>query len=355
MTGGEWQGTRVLVTGHTGFKGSWLCSWLLALGADVAGFSIGAPEPRSMFETIGIADSLALDGRGDVRSLGNLAAALDDARPEVVFHLAAQPLVRASYDAPVETFEINALGTLNLLEAVRRSESVRAVVVVTTDKCYANREWVWGYREHEALGGEDPYSASKACAELVVGAYRSSFFGGAASARIASARAGNVIGGGDYSRDRLLPDAIAALREGRPLDVRNPDAVRPWQHVLAPLHGYIVLAESLLRGDDVATAWNFGPAAEDALPVRSVVDLLMAHAGPEAPGWRTTPADDGKHEAGLLRLDSSLAASQLQWHPAWDAREGVRRTLDWYRAEDEGEDMLAFTRNQIRDYEEAAG
>jgi CDP-glucose 4,6-dehydratase len=322
-----WRDRPVLVTGHTGFKGGWLATWLLALGARVTGYALAPDTTPSYFAGCGLAGRLH-SRLGDVTDGAALEAALAVARPSVVFHLAAQALVRRSYRAPVETFATNVLGTARLLEAVRRTPSVEAVVVVTSDKCYDNHERPEGYREDEPLGGHDPYSASKAAAELVTAAYRRSFF--AAGARIATARAGNVIGGGDWAEDRLVPDVMRALAGGQTVRVRNPSAVRPWQHVLEPLGGYLMLAERLSESDHVATAFNFGPRDEDAVPVAALVELVLGHWGDGR--WEAVAETDAPHEAGLLRLDCRRAHERLGWRPALTLKEAAELTVTWYRA-----------------------
>ncbi|HEY2996140.1 MAG TPA: CDP-glucose 4,6-dehydratase [Methylomirabilota bacterium] len=322
-----WRDRPVLVTGHTGFKGGWLATWLLALGARVTGYALAPDTTPSYFAGCGLAGRLH-SRLGDVTDGAALEAALAVARPSVVFHLAAQALVRRSYRAPVETFATNVLGTARLLEAVRRTPSVEAVVVVTSDKCYDNHERPEGYREDEPLGGHDPYSASKAAAELVTAAYRRSFF--AAGARIATARAGNVIGGGDWAEDRLVPDVMRALGGGQTVRVRNPSAVRPWQHVLEPLGGYLMLAERLVESDRFATAFNFGPRDEDAVPVAALVELVLGHWGDGR--WEAVAETDAPHEAGLLRLDCRRAHERLGWRPALTLKEAAELTVTWYRA-----------------------
>ena len=343
MTADFWRGRRVFLTGHTGFKGSWLALWLQQAGAQVHGYSIDVPRP-GLFDIAGVATGMASHTLADVRDAAALQRALAQAQPEIVFHLAAQSLVRRSYAEPVDTYAVNVMGTVNLLEAVRGCESVRAVVNVTTDKCYENREWAWGYRENEALGGRDPYSSSKACSELVTAAYRDSFLA-ARGVAVATARAGNVIGGGDFAADRLLPDFFRAQAEGRALAVRHPDAVRPWQHVLEPLAGYLLLAQRLVEsGSDQAGAFNFGPADSDAKSVRWILDRLVALA----PGtrWEIDPGPR-VHEAHHLKLDSSKAQSQLGWAPVWDLAAALFRTVEWQRACDAGGDVRALCLAQI--------
>ena len=346
-----WTGREVFVTGHTGFKGSWLALWLHALGARVSGYALAPPTAPSLFAQARVADGLA-STLADVRDLPRLVAAMAAAAPEVVFHLAAQSLVRASYADPVETYATNVMGTVHVLEAARRVPSVRAVVIVTTDKCYENREWEWGYREVDRLGGRDPYSNSKACAELVTDAYRQSFFGDARVA-VASARAGNVIGGGDWAVDRVVPDAMRAFAAGAPLAIRNPRSVRPWQHVLEPLAGYLALAEHLLRdGAAAAEAWNFGPPDELVLPVGTLADKLV-HAWGGGAAWQGPPpeAAAGPHEATLLRLDASKARRRLAWRARLSIDESVAWIVEWHQAVARGGDARALTLAQIARYE----
>jgi len=343
-----WQGKRVLVTGHTGFKGSWLSLWLHRSGAEVHGYALPPPTSTNLFSVARVAGVLKSHATADVRDADAVRQALREADPEIVFHLAAQPLVRQSYHEPAETYATNVMGTVNLLEAVRSSTNVRAVVNVTTDKCYDNREWFWGYREGEALGGSDPYASSKACAEIVTAAYRASFLAQAGVA-IATARAGNVIGGGDWADDRLVPDFFRAARAGRPLEVRYAGATRPWQHVLEPLSGYLLLAENLASGDpQFASAWNFGPTDEDAVPVRQLLDRLVSKV--EGTQWRETGASV-LHEAGYLKLDSSKARSLLGWRPRWALDEALDKTVAWDAAWRSGSDMQDVCLSQIEVYE----
>jgi CDP-glucose 4,6-dehydratase len=349
----QWRGRRALVTGHTGFKGSWLCLMLERLGAEVAGYALPPPTDPSLFEDGRVAATLRASTLADVRDAARVAECLRAFRPEVVFHLAAQPLVRASYADPLGTYSTNVTGTANVLEACRGLEGLRAVVVVTTDKCYLNREWAWGYREDDPLGGHDPYSSSKAAAELVTAAYRQSFFGAADYARhgcaVASARSGNVIGGGDWSADRLVPDAIRAFAAGRALRIRYPDATRPWQHVLDPLTGYLMLAQSLMAGGMAfAEPWNFGPGEDDARPVREIVGRLQ-EAWPGAARWEPDPGRH-PHEAGQLRLDCSKARARLGWRPRLPLDLAIRWTADWYRQWAGRGDLAGLTRRQIDDY-----
>jgi CDP-glucose 4,6-dehydratase len=344
-----WRDRSVFVTGHTGFKGGWLATWLGALGARVVGYGLAPDTTPSYFEQCGLAGRL-VSHVADVTDGGALAGALSAAGPSVVFHLAAQSLVRRSYAAPLQTFATNVLGTAHLLEAVRRTPSVEAVVVVTSDKCYDNRERPQGYREDEPLGGADPYSASKAAAELVTAAYRRAFFAG--GPRVATARAGNVIGGGDWAADRLVPDAMRAVARGEALRVRNPSAVRPWQHVLEPLGGYLVLAERLAESDAFAGAWNFGPREDDAVPVATLVELLLGLW--DGGRWQAAPEADAPHEAGLLRLDWTKARERLGWRPALTLKEAAALTVAWYRAAGDGASAAACHRlslEQIAQYE----
>jgi CDP-glucose 4,6-dehydratase len=326
-----WKGKKVFITGHTGFKGSWLCLLLDRLGAEVAGYSLSPPTSPSLFD-LGRISSLVEDTRGDVRDGDSLERALRGSGAEVVFHLAAQPLVRESYIDPVGTFDTNVMGTIKLLDAARHSENVQAVVVVTTDKCYQNNEWTWGYREIDRLGGRDPYSCSKACAELATAAYRDSFFADGARPRVATARAGNVIGGGDWAKDRLIPDCIRALEAGDPVRIRNPNSIRPWQHVLEPLSGYLMLAERLYadEGRNFVSAWNFGPADEDARPVSWIVRSMCELWGDGA----SSTIDDGPHphEAAFLKLDCSKSHVSLGWHPVWDLRRTLESIVAWHKA-----------------------
>lgn len=339
-----WQGRRVLLTGHTGFKGGWLALWLRELGAEVFGYALEASTTPSLWQAARLAERVP--GRiADIRDAEALSRDLLAFRPEIVLHLAAQPLVRESYRAPADTYGVNLMGTLNLLEAVRQCETVRAVVVVTTDKCYENREWVWPYREQDALGGVDPYSSSKACVELLCASWRDSFLR-ARGVALATARAGNVLGGGDWSPERLIPDALAAWQRGETLTLRYPQATRPWQHVLEPLQGYLLLAQALVeRGDGVAEAWNFGPDASGVAPVGEVVEQL-ARLWPGCPGW-TASGEVQPHEAGLLTLDSSKARQRLGWRPNGSLEQTLERTLAWHQAWQAGQDMQAFTRAQI--------
>ena len=352
-----WRGKRVFLTGHTGFKGSWLSLWLSSMGAMVSGYALSPPTDPSLYALAGV-DSLVSSILADVRDAGMLARSLADARPEVVFHMAAQPLVRESYRIPVETYATNVMGTVHLFEAVRGCEAVRAVVNVTTDKCYENREWVWGYRENEPLGGYDPYSSSKACSELVTSAYRRSFLAGgegpARRASVASARAGNVIGGGDFAPDRLLPDCVRAVLKGERILLRNPGAIRPWQHVLEPLSGYLSLARRLYEdGEPFASAWNFGPEDSDARTVEWVVRRFCEEWGEGAACG--IDAGEHPHEAHHLKLDISKATSALGWRPNWDLSRAVSEVAAWTRVYRDGGKVREACLQQIAAYESSGG
>jgi CDP-glucose 4,6-dehydratase len=345
----------VLVTGHTGFKGSWLTLWLADLGAHVHGYALEPPTEPNLFEVARVAQALTSDTRADLADLATLTVTLERVRPEVVLHLAAQPLVSEGYRDPLGTIASNVTGTANLLEAIRAVDSVRAVVVVATDKVYENPETGHPFREGDPLGGHDPYSASKAAAELVVASYRSSFFGeGRHPARIATARAGNVIGGGDWAADRLVPDCMRAFAAGEPIRLRRPDAVRPWQHVLGPLSGYLSLAARLLgeQGEQLARAWNFGPDPADDASVSEVAQRVATLWGPDA---QVVPGTDPqRYEAGLLRLDSGQARSELGWTPRWSLQQALEQTVAWQQAWRRGDDMRAACLDQIAAYSRAA-
>ena len=353
MTLGFWRGKRVVVTGHTGFKGSWLSIWLQQLGADVTGYALNPPTNPSLFEVAKVGEGMR-SIIADIRDAEALARAMREARPDIVIHMAAQPLVRYSYEAPVETYATNVMGTVHLLEAVRQADTVRAVVIVTSDKCYDNKEWPWGYRENEPMGGYDPYSNSKGCAELVTAAYRNSYFNPAKHSEhgvaIGSGRAGNVIGGGDWAADRLIPDILRAIEAAQPVNIRSPHAIRPWQHVLEPLSGYLTLAERLFTdGPAYAEGWNFGPADEDAKPVQWIVERLTQSWG-EGASWEldTNPQP---HEAHYLKLDCSKAKAKLAWHPRWQLSATLAGIVEWHKAMLNRADMKAFTCGQISQYE----
>jgi CDP-glucose 4,6-dehydratase len=348
-----WQGKRIFLTGHTGFKGSWLSIWLHSLGAEVTGYALSPPTDPSLFDLARVSD-LLLSNLGDIRNLESLRETMARARPEIVIHMAAQPIVRDSYKNPVETYAVNVMGTVHLLEAVRHCPGIKAVVNVTTDKCYENREWVWGYRENEPMGGYDPYSNSKACSELVTASYRDSFFNGrefsSHGVALASARAGNVIGGGDWGKDRLVPDCVRSLLKGEKIAIRSPMAVRPWQHVLEPLGGYLLLAQKLYEeGPDFAEAWNFGPEDADARPVEWMVKRICTRWG-EGAAYEIDPGDH-PHEANYLKLDCSKARARLNWRPRWNLEEAVDRVLEWVRAFRRGEDLQEVCRRQVREHE----
>ena len=339
-----WDGRVVLVTGHTGFKGGWLALLLARLGARVHGYALKPPTEPCLFVAAGVASVLAGHTVADIRDTLTLRRTVEAVRPEIVFHLAAQPLVRQSYLDPVETYDVNVMGTVHLLGAVRATPGVLAVVNVTTDKCYDNREWPWGYREVEPLGGRDPYSSSKACAEIVTAAYRDSFLA-ESGIGVATARAGNVIGGGDWAPDRLVPDFFRAVQTGRPLEVRYPDATRPWQHVLEPVSGYVLLAEKLASDrKGHAEPWNFGPSDDDARPVAWLLDQLVERVRGAA--WQHAGGEH-LHEAGYLKLDSSKARTRLGWQPRWKLDEALDRTVEWHSAWRHGDDMREVCVRQI--------
>jgi CDP-glucose 4,6-dehydratase len=345
-----WQGRSVFLTGHTGFKGGWVALWLTQLGAKVHGYSMAPPSTPNLFSETQLGERLQSSYMADIRDLRTLTSAMRAAKPSVVFHMAAQSLVRESYNTPVETFTANVIGTVNVLEAVRQTDTVQAIVNVTTDKCYENREWFWSYRENDRLGGHDPYSSSKACAEIAAAAFRSSFLA-EAGVQLASARAGNVIGGGDWASDRLIPDFLRASDARKTLRIRAPHSVRPWQHVLEPLSGYLMLAERLVTDDtNFAEAWNFGPEESDAKPVSWIVEHLcqkVPHARWELEG---TPQP---HEARLLRLDSAKAKTRLGWAPRWSLKIALNKTIEWHQAWKEGQSMVEVSIKQIETYQAA--
>ena len=347
-----WSGKKVFITGHTGFKGSWLSLWLQQLSAEVTGYSLPPPTNLNLFEIAQVAQGMT-SIIGDIRDGPMLADAMRQAAPDIVIHMAAQPLVRRSYADPVETYSTNVMGTVHLLEAVRQTPSVRAVVNVTTDKCYENKEWVWGYRENEPMGGFDPYSSSKGCAELITVAYRNSFFNSLKHSEhkvaLATARAGNVIGGGDWAEDRLIPDILRAIQNGQSVNIRNPHATRPWQHVLEPLSGYLTLAMTLYtHGTDFAEAFNFGPAEKEVKPVQWIVEQITQQWGDSA-AWNL---DSGNHphEAHYLRLDCSKARAMLGWQPRWHLSQALEATIVWHRAHQGGQDVRTLCIEQIQNY-----
>lgn len=346
-----WKNKRVLITGHTGFKGSWLCLWLEHLGADVTGFSLPPPTSPNLFTIADVAQGIT-SVIGDIRNFNELQSVVNEHNPDIVIHMAAQPLVRYSYREPVETYATNVMGTVNLLEAVRQNGNVRAVVNVTTDKCYENREWQWGYRENDTLGGHDPYSNSKACSELVTSAYRKSFFARVEDKQqigLASARAGNVIGGGDWAEDRLIPDIFRSFVENKAVEIRNPEATRPWQHVLEPLSGYLLLAQKLYESpSSYAEGWNFGPDESDVKPVKWIADYLVS-AWPEPASWNHNRQPQ-PHEANFLRLECDKAKERLGWTPHWDLKKGLTETVNWYKAYRDRKNMREVTISQILDF-----
>ncbi len=347
-----WKNKKVLVTGHTGFKGGWLSLWLQSIGANVIGYALQPSTTPSLFEVAQVGKGMT-SIIGDIRDLAHIQAVFQEHRPEIVIHMAAQPLVRYSYDNPVETYATNIMGTVHLLESVRQIDSVRAIVNVTSDKCYENREWLWGYRENEPMGGYDPYSSSKGCAELVTSAYRNSYFNPKEFDRhgvaLASVRAGNVIGGGDWAEDRLIPDIMRAITQGEPVHIRNPHAIRPWQHVLEPLTGYLLLAQKLWEdGAAYSEGWNFGPNDEDAKPVSWIVECLTK-AWSEGASWEPD-GDVHPHEAHYLKLDCSKSKARLDWHPRWDIAETLGKIVEWHQAQLAGENMRELSLGQIELY-----
>ncbi|TYP75737.1 CDP-glucose 4,6-dehydratase [Paenibacillus methanolicus] len=345
-----WAGKQVFLTGHTGFKGSWLSLWLHGMGASVTGFALPAPTVPSLFELGKVEQGLENSVIGDVADLEWLRSALRRAAPEIIIHMAAQPLVRASYDDPVGTFRTNVMGTVNILEAARACDSVRVILNVTSDKCYENQEWYWGYRENEPMGGHDPYSSSKGCSELITSAYRRSFFA-SPSIQVATARAGNVIGGGDWAEDRLIPDLIRALMKNEQIELRNPQAVRPWQHVLEPLSGYLVLCQQLYAGGEAyAQAWNFGPLNNETSSVETIVNQMLDKWPYEHPGYKVV-GQAHKHEAGLLHLDCSKAMRELGWRARWSTDRALQATVDWVVGYMEGKDIHDLCKQQIAEYE----
>jgi CDP-glucose 4,6-dehydratase len=346
-----WRGKRVFLTGHTGFKGSWLSLWLQSLGAEVHGLSLQPPTAPNIFTVAQVEGGMAGHAIGDIRDLATVQTAMHAAQPDIVIHMAAQPLVRLSYAEPVETYATNVMGTVHVLESARKTQSVKAIVIVTTDKCYENKEWAWGYRENEPMGGRDPYSNSKGCAELITSAYRSSFLHNSGIA-VASARAGNVIGGGDWAADRLVPDILRAFEDNQSVTIRNPDATRPWQHVLEPLSGYLALAEHLYtHGQAYAESWNFGPKDDDARPVKWIVEHMVNSWGKGA-SWQL---DGGghPHEANYLKLDISKAKARLGWQPRWPLATALERITTWHKAFLAKADIKKLCLAQIQQYSSA--
>jgi CDP-glucose 4,6-dehydratase len=339
-----YKGKKVLITGHTGFKGAWLAIWLQKMGAKVIGYALDPPYNNGIFQLSGI-QNLITDYRADIRDLNKLIEVFNDEQPEIVFHLAAQALVLESYANPINNFEVNIMGTANVLEAIRKTPSVISGIMVTTDKCYENKEWVWSYRENEPMGGHDPYSASKGAAELVISSYRASFFSKKGSPGIASARAGNVIGGGDWSEYRLVPDIMRSIKDGKNISIRNPMATRPWQYVLEPLCGYLKLGMALTESPETyAEAWNFGPYMQDIYPVKDLVNCIIDIA--KQGQWDDHSDQDKLHEANLLMLDISKAIHKLKWKPTLSFNQGLELTVDWY-LNAEKHNVLDFSINQI--------
>ncbi|MEL7968837.1 CDP-glucose 4,6-dehydratase [Vreelandella neptunia] len=350
ITPGFWYNKKVFLTGHTGFKGSWLTLWLKSLGAQVQGYALAPPTSPSLFEEARVSEWMIASEVADIRDLPTLTRSMVAFNPDVLIHMAAQPLVRRSYEEPVETYATNVMGSLHTLEAARQCPNLRAIVNVTTDKCYDNKEWVWGYRENEPVGGHDPYSSSKACVELLTAAYRNSFFQLPNAPAIATARSGNVIGGGDWAKDRLIPDTLLAFEQGQAVKIRNPNAIRPWQHVLEPLGGYLVLAERLWEfGSQYGGAWNFGPREEDARSVGWVLDQLVQCWGAGA-GWEHDDAPH-PHEAHYLKLDTGKARASLGWSPTWGLESTLSRIMEWHNAWRKGEDVRLRCLNEIEAYQ----
>ena len=343
-----WKNKKVFLTGHTGFKGSWLALWLLNMGAVVKGYSLEANTNPSLFKIANIENEMESE-IGDIRNLEQLTKSMVSFSPDILIHMAAQPLVRLSYQEPVDTYTTNVIGTVNVLEAARKCSGLKAIVSVTTDKCYENKEWDWGYRESEPMGGHDPYSSSKGCAELVTSAYRRSFFSTEHSASLASARAGNVIGGGDWAKDRLIPDILRAFEKSEPVVIRNPSSTRPWQHVLEPLSGYLVLAQELfLNGDNFAEGWNFGPNDKDCKPVSWILDEMVSNWGNNA-SW-SLDKNNNPHEAGFLKLDCSKASNRLKWNPKWNLQETLEMIVTWHQNYLKGVNMNKECLKEINKY-----
>ncbi len=343
-----WQGKKVFLTGHTGFKGSWLSLWLQELGATVCGYALEPNTQPNLFTLAQVAKNMQsiID---DICDFEKLSSAIKQFQPDIILHLAAQPLVRYSYENPIETYSTNVMGTVNLLEAAKQCESVKVVVNVTTDKCYENKEWVWGYRENEPMGGHDPYSNSKACSELVTSAYRDSFYTKAGVA-LASARAGNVIGGGDWSKDRLIPDIISNIIAGQNIEIRYPDAIRPWQHVLESVSAYLLLAKKCFNEPKIyAEAWNFGPHLQEVIPVRNIVEQMLKKWNSQVK-WLDVSDKDTPHETNYLKLDIAKAMGKLHWQPKLTLSNALDLTVEWYKVWHKGENMRELTLKQIKDY-----
>lgn len=343
-----WKGKRVYLTGHTGFKGSWLSLWLQSMGAVVKGYALEPNTVPSLFEEAKVSEGMESE-IGNIKNLEQLSSSMKAFNPDVLIHMAAQPLVRLSYVEPVDTYATNVMGTVNVLESARSCENLKAIVSVTTDKCYENNEWEWGYRENEPMGGHDPYSSSKGCAELVTSAYRRSFFSTEGTASVASARAGNVIGGGDWAADRLVPDILRAFEKSEAVVVRNPLSTRPWQHVLEPLSGYLVLAQELYEnGDEYAEGWNFGPKDDDCQPVQWILNNMVSKWG-EGASWELDQ-NSNPHEAGYLKLDCSKAAHRLKWKPKWNLDEAIDLIVKWHQGFIKGDDMKKECLEEINKY-----
>lgn len=343
-----WKGKKIFLTGHTGFKGSWLAIWLQSMGAIVKGYALTPPTKPSLFFEANVAENME-SVIGDIRDLESLKKSMFTFNPDVLIHMAAQPLVRFSYLDPIETYSTNVMGTVNVLESARFCKNLKAIVSVTTDKCYENKEWNWGYRENEPLGGFDPYSSSKGCAELVTSSYRRSFFNSNKTAFVASARAGNVIGGGDWAEDRLVPDILRAFEKQKPVIIRNPLSTRPWQHVLEPLSGYLVLAENLYNnGEQFAEAWNFGPKDDDVKPVNWILDKMVSNWG-NGVSWQLDK-NNNPHEAGFLKLDCSKAATKLDWYPKWNLEKTLNLIVDWHQDWLQGHAVKESCLKEIKEY-----
>ena len=343
-----WKGKKVYLTGHTGFKGSWLSIWLQNMGVLVKGYSLDVNTKPALFLQANVASEMESE-IGDIRNLEQLTKSMVSFNPDVLIHMAAQPLVRLSYQKPIDTYTTNVIGTVNVLEAARKCSNLKAIVSVTTDKCYENKEWEWGYRENEPMGGNDPYSSSKGCAELVTSAYRRSFFSSCDTASLASARAGNVIGGGDWAEDRLIPDILRAFEKSEPVVIRNPLSTRPWQHVLEPLSGYLILAEALyVHGDDFAEGWNFGPKDEGCKNVEWILDKMVAQWG-EGANWELDK-NNNPHEAGFLKLDCSKSANRLKWQPKWELQETLELIINWHHNYLNGKDIKVECLKEIKKY-----
>ena len=343
-----WKGKKVFLTGHTGFKGSWLSLWLQDMGVLVKGYSLEVNTNPALFTHANVAAEMQSE-IGDIRNLEQLTESMVSFNPDILIHMAAQPLVRLSYQEPVDTYTINVIGTVNVLEAARKCSNLKAIVSVTTDKCYENKEWEWGYRENEPMGGHDPYSSSKGCVELVTSAYRRSFFSSEDTASLASARAGNVIGGGDWAEDRLIPDILKAFERSEPVVIRNPLSTRPWQHVLEPLSGYLVLAQELfLNGDNFAEGWNFGPKDEDCKPVSWILDQMVKYWGNNA-SW-SLDKNNNPHEAGFLKLDCSKASNRLKWNPKWNLQLTLKSIVDWHQLYASGGDLKKQCLKEINNF-----